>query len=94
MDGYKVLGTFITEWDEGRDICDELLATKESAQRYADRLAELAVALGFDGWLVIFYFTYVEFELASDNISTHRPHLVKLRNRDGTEMNLVNIFGS
>lgn len=48
----KVLGTFITEWDEGKRVCNKLLSTKESAEMYAGRLAELAVALGFDGWLV------------------------------------------
>ena len=48
----KVLGTFITEWDEGAAICNKLLSTKESAHKYAERLAELAVGLGFDGWLV------------------------------------------
>ena len=47
-----MLGTFITEWDEGRLICNKLLATKESAQMCAERLAELAIDLGFDGWLV------------------------------------------
>ncbi|MED6211632.1 hypothetical protein PIB30_075627 [Stylosanthes scabra] len=50
--GVKVLGTFITEWDEGRAACDVLLSTKESAQMYAERLAELAINLGFDGWLI------------------------------------------
>lgn len=50
--GVKVLGTFITEWDEGKANCDVLLSTKESAQMYAERLAELAVDLGFDGWLI------------------------------------------
>ncbi|KAJ4828328.1 hypothetical protein Tsubulata_046325 [Turnera subulata] len=50
--GVKVLGTFITEWDEGRLICDQLLATEESARMYAERLAELAASLGFDGWLI------------------------------------------
>jgi len=49
----KVLGTFITEWDEGAEICKEMLATEASAQMYAERLTELATALGFDGWLVI-----------------------------------------
>lgn len=47
-----MLGTFIAEWDAGREMCTKLLATKETAQMYAERLAELAVALGFDGWLV------------------------------------------
>ncbi|KAF3531715.1 hypothetical protein DY000_02043466 [Brassica cretica] len=50
--GVKVLGTFITEWDEGKATCSEMLATKESAQMYAERLAELATSLGFDGWLI------------------------------------------
>ncbi|KAJ6900094.1 cytosolic endo-beta-N-acetylglucosaminidase 1-like [Populus alba x Populus x berolinensis] len=50
--GVKVLGTFITEWDEGKAICNKLLSTKESAHMYAELLSELAVALGFDGWLL------------------------------------------
>ncbi|MCL7046274.1 hypothetical protein MKW94_021153, partial [Papaver nudicaule] len=50
--GVQVLGTFIAEWDEGKLVCNELLATKESAQMYAERLSKLAVALGFDGWLI------------------------------------------
>ncbi|KAK4385292.1 Cytosolic endo-beta-N-acetylglucosaminidase 1 [Sesamum angolense] len=49
--GVKVLGTFIMEWEEGRKRADKLLSTKDSAQMYAERLTELAVALGFDGWL-------------------------------------------
>lgn len=47
-----MLGTFITQGDEGSAVCDQLLSTKESAQLYAKLLAELAVNLGFDGWLV------------------------------------------
>ncbi|GMH04183.1 hypothetical protein Nepgr_006022 [Nepenthes gracilis] len=50
--GIKVLGTFITEWNEGRTVCNTLLLTKESAHMYAELLAELAVILGFDGWLL------------------------------------------
>ncbi|XP_027110733.1 cytosolic endo-beta-N-acetylglucosaminidase 1-like isoform X1 [Coffea arabica] len=50
--GVKVLGTFIMEWKEGRIIANKLLSTKESAQMYAELLTELAVALGFDGWLI------------------------------------------
>ncbi|MED6156811.1 hypothetical protein PIB30_017802 [Stylosanthes scabra] len=47
-----VLGTFLTEGEEGTYVCNELLSTKESAQMYAERLAELASHLGFDGWLL------------------------------------------
>ncbi|XP_057948732.1 cytosolic endo-beta-N-acetylglucosaminidase 1-like [Malania oleifera] len=50
--GVKVLGTFITEGDKGTTVCDKLLSTKRSAQMYAERLTELAVSLGFDGWLL------------------------------------------
>lgn len=47
-----MFGTFITEWDEGKLVCNKLLATMKSARMNAERLAELAVDLGFDGWLV------------------------------------------
>ncbi|XP_024995721.1 cytosolic endo-beta-N-acetylglucosaminidase 1-like [Cynara cardunculus var. scolymus] len=50
--GVKVLGTFIVEWEEGRLIAEQFLATTEVTQLYAERLSELAVALGFDGWLI------------------------------------------
>ncbi|KAI4382878.1 hypothetical protein MLD38_008781 [Melastoma candidum] len=50
--GVKVLGTFIAEWDEGRQTCNKLLATSATALMYADRLVELAAMLGFDGWLL------------------------------------------
>ncbi|XP_039038812.1 cytosolic endo-beta-N-acetylglucosaminidase 1-like [Hibiscus syriacus] len=50
--GVKVLGTFITGDPDGYAICHEMLSTKESAHKYAERLTELAVALGFDGWLL------------------------------------------
>lgn len=56
-----MLGTFITEWDEGKATCDALLSTKESAQMYAERLAELSVHLGFDGWLVSNWLTLLAF---------------------------------
>ncbi|KAJ1262336.1 hypothetical protein BS78_09G099000 [Paspalum vaginatum] len=52
LHGVKVLGTFIAEWDKGAEVCKEMLATKDSAQMYADRLTELAATLGFDGWLI------------------------------------------
>ncbi|KAD7480230.1 hypothetical protein E3N88_03366 [Mikania micrantha] len=50
--GVKVLGTFIVEWDEGKVIAEQFLATTAVAKMYAERLSELAVALGFDGWLI------------------------------------------
>lgn len=46
------MGTFITEWDKGAEICKEMLATEASAHMYAERLTELTATLGFDGWLI------------------------------------------
>ncbi|CAH2074009.1 unnamed protein product [Thlaspi arvense] len=74
--GVKVLGTFITEWDEGKATCKELLATKESAQMYAERLAELAAALGFDGWLI--NIENVIDEVQIPNLKTFVSHLTKV----------------
>ncbi|KAJ4885819.1 Cytosolic endo-beta-N-acetylglucosaminidase 2 [Raphanus sativus] len=74
--GVKVLGTFITEWDEGKATCREMLATKESAQMYAERLAELSTSLGFDGWLI-----NIENEIDEEQISNLKEfvsHLTKV----------------
>ncbi|GMI87311.1 Endo-beta-N-acetyglucosaminidase 85B [Hibiscus trionum] len=38
--GVKVLGTFITEGSDGYAICQKMLSTKDSAHKYAERLAE------------------------------------------------------
>ncbi|XAR71899.1 Mannosyl-glycoprotein endo-beta-N-acetylglucosaminidase [Bertholletia excelsa] len=50
--GIRVLGTFILEGNGGTSIADKIFSTKESADMYAERLAELATSLGFDGWLM------------------------------------------
>ncbi|KAL1187903.1 Cytosolic endo-beta-N-acetylglucosaminidase 2 [Cardamine amara subsp. amara] len=74
--GVKVLGTFITEWDEGKATCKDMLATKDSAQMYAERLAELATSLGFDGWLI-----NIENEIDEEQVSNLKEfvsHLTKV----------------
>ncbi|CAN0444853.1 unnamed protein product, partial [Ectocarpus sp. 8 AP-2014] len=50
--GTRVLGTFITEWDKGYDVCEELLRSEETADRAAAKLTQIAVDHGFDGWLI------------------------------------------
>nr|XP_051198379.1 cytosolic endo-beta-N-acetylglucosaminidase 1-like isoform X2 [Lolium perenne]XP_051198382.1 cytosolic endo-beta-N-acetylglucosaminidase 1-like isoform X3 [Lolium perenne]XP_051198387.1 cytosolic endo-beta-N-acetylglucosaminidase 1-like isoform X4 [Lolium perenne] len=75
LHGVKVLGTFITEWEKGAEICREMFATKDSAHMYAERLAELAAALGFDGWLI-----NIEVKLDTqfiDNLKEFVNHLTK-----------------
>ena len=49
---WQVLGTFITEWDEGRVMCGEILHSMESVQLYAQQLARICEFYQFDGWLV------------------------------------------
>ena len=50
--GVKVLGTFITEWDDGEKYCANILKTKESYERFAKQLVEIACYYNFDGWLI------------------------------------------
>ncbi|XP_058284845.1 cytosolic endo-beta-N-acetylglucosaminidase isoform X2 [Hylobates moloch] len=51
--GVCVLGTFITEWNEGGRLCEAFLAGDErSYQAVADRLVQIAQFFHFDGWLI------------------------------------------
>ncbi|BGP23793.1 hypothetical protein JCM10295v2_002694 [Rhodotorula toruloides] len=60
INGTKILGTLIFEWDAGREDIVELVAPSSPAAkrfssfspRYADLLVDLAAERGFDGWLV------------------------------------------
>ncbi|KAK9701298.1 hypothetical protein K7432_011784 [Basidiobolus ranarum] len=47
--GVPVLGTFITEWEEGSRETIKLL---ENVEFYANQLANIAECYGFDGWLL------------------------------------------
>ena len=48
----QVLGTFITEWKEGTQQCDLLLADVKTAGHAARQLASIAQYYRFDGWLI------------------------------------------
>jgi len=48
----QVLGTLITEWDDGKAKCETFLKTEETAQQTARQLAAIAAYFGFDGWLL------------------------------------------
>ncbi|KAH0904914.1 LOW QUALITY PROTEIN: hypothetical protein HID58_044417 [Brassica napus] len=57
----------------------EMLATKESALMYAERLVELATSLGFDGWLMSFI--NIENEIDEEqipNLKEFVSHLTKV----------------
>ncbi|XP_035827207.1 uncharacterized protein LOC101863364 isoform X2 [Aplysia californica] len=51
-EGVTVLGTVITEWDDGAKICQELLSSKSSIDKFTTKLAEIADFYNFDGWLI------------------------------------------
>ena len=46
------LGTIITEWDQGKRICSELLEDDGKMDEATSRLAAIQQFFGFDGWLV------------------------------------------
>eukprot|EP00049_Salpingoeca_infusionum_P009830 m.167257 g.167257 ORF g.167257 m.167257 type:complete len:220 (-) comp14455_c0_seq6:2124-2783(-) len=50
--GTKVLGTFITEWHQGAEICRKLLSNPTTWTAVAHQMARMMAYYGFDGWLV------------------------------------------
>uniref|UniRef100_A0A0B7AGW3 Cytosolic endo-beta-N-acetylglucosaminidase n=1 Tax=Arion vulgaris TaxID=1028688 RepID=A0A0B7AGW3_9EUPU len=62
--GVTVLGTVITEWEDGADICKELLKSEETTDHFTTKLAHLALFHGFDGWLI-----NIENKVESDQVS-------------------------
>ena len=47
-----MLGTFITEWDEGSRVCGKIFTNKTIANAFANKLVGIAKHYGFDGYLV------------------------------------------
>ncbi|CAH1116019.1 unnamed protein product [Phaedon cochleariae] len=50
--GVKVLGTLITEFDPGTEICQKIFKNTESMMEFAKSLAKVTKIFGFDGWLL------------------------------------------
>jgi len=50
--GVPVLGTLITEWEQGTVACEELLSSDTKMQRAAHQLATLAQVYNFEGWVI------------------------------------------
>jgi mannosyl-glycoprotein endo-beta-N-acetylglucosaminidase len=48
----QVLGTFITEFGQGKQRCNRLFSSRAAAQAVADQLVAVARHYGFEGWLV------------------------------------------
>jgi mannosyl-glycoprotein endo-beta-N-acetylglucosaminidase len=50
--GVPVLGTFITEWEEGSELCAAFLASDATAEHAARQLAAIGTFFNFDGWVI------------------------------------------
>ena len=50
--GVRVLGTVITEWQEGVKMCARILQQETIVHKFVQQLISIAQYYGFDGWLV------------------------------------------
>ena len=50
--GVEILGTIITEFDDGKKICDELLQNRETIDKFVDMCCKIAVHYKLEGWLL------------------------------------------
>lgn len=50
--GVIVLGTLITEWDDGAQRCSEFLEDEHSYKTLANQLVDITEYYNFDGWLI------------------------------------------
>ena len=50
--GVLVLGTMITEWEDGASRCAEIFKDQLSYRQVADQLVLIAKYYAFDGWLI------------------------------------------
>lgn len=48
----RCLATFITEWNDGVVICNQILQSDESVSLLVKKLVELTLFYEFDGWLI------------------------------------------
>ncbi|XP_046438826.1 cytosolic endo-beta-N-acetylglucosaminidase 1-like isoform X2 [Daphnia pulex] len=50
--GVPILGTIITEWDEGAATCKQIFSSKDSVDDFVSSLTQLTLHHNFDGWLI------------------------------------------
>ncbi|KAK2157756.1 hypothetical protein LSH36_185g05013 [Paralvinella palmiformis] len=66
--GVLVLGTLITEWDSGKDICETFLSSDATRRYLVNKLVAIASYYNFDGWLI-----NIENEISEINV----PKLIR-----------------
>jgi len=50
--GVKVLGTIITEWEDGKQILEEILRDESKIDAFVEKCSDIASFYGFQGWLL------------------------------------------
>lgn len=66
---FVLLGTFITEWDLGKEVCEAILCDIESVHQICLQLVSIASFYEFDGWLInienklnVSHYFYIHYE--------------------------------
>lgn len=72
----QILGTFITEFGQGRHRCNKLFSSNQSAEVVADQLVAVAAHYGFEGWLV-----NIENSLSKEQVEVMKHFVGYLRAR-------------
>eukprot|EP00094_Tigriopus_californicus_P010058 TCALIF_09699-PA protein Name:"Similar to ENGASE Cytosolic endo-beta-N-acetylglucosaminidase (Homo sapiens)" AED:0.13 eAED:0.13 QI:0/-1/0/1/-1/1/1/0/383 len=71
--GVKVLGTIITEWESGTDLCEQFLSSDESVDLLVSKCVAICHCFSFEGWLV-----NIENDLTLDQVSRMIQFLTRL----------------
>ncbi|XP_067672168.1 cytosolic endo-beta-N-acetylglucosaminidase-like isoform X2 [Haliotis asinina] len=79
--GVQVLGTFITEWNDGKQVCSEFLQSSRDYRSLANKMVEIMKYYGFDGWLI-----NIENVIEEDKVSHLREFVAYLTQRCHSEM--------
>ena len=78
--GVEILGTIITEFDEGKKICDELLQSRETIESFVNICCKIAICYKLEGWLL-----NIENKLDPDQV----PNMIYLVQTLTDEMHLT-----
>lgn len=76
LTAFQVLETFITEWDQGRNICDTLLSAKESAQMFLVEYVASFMSLDVSFAVVPVFYYQILARLSSRCVPEDLLHLV------------------
>jgi mannosyl-glycoprotein endo-beta-N-acetylglucosaminidase len=68
------IGTLITEWESGSDICKTIFDNQGAVDVLVDKLSSITVHYNFDGWLI-----NIENPIAPDKIANVIYFLRKLK---------------